>query len=170
MSSGSRCFEDSTTGVRLATIPPASTGSEQMSQIGHWNQNETQHIQAWYFFAETCLGSSSTNERREIHMKAAVLTSPGRVLDRPLRIEELSRPEPGAGQVLLRVLACGVCRTDLHIIEGELAPLQARVIPGHQNRGRDYQRSSPRTFFGSQSGSLLDRRHGRRVLVLQKEP
>ena len=76
-------------------------------------------------------------------MKAAVLTSPGRVLDRPLRIEELSRPEPGAGQVLLRVLACGVCRTDLHIIEGELAPLQARVIPGHQIVGEIIKGAPP---------------------------
>jgi propanol-preferring alcohol dehydrogenase len=65
-------------------------------------------------------------------MKAAVVVSPGKIADRPLRIEDVQRPEPGAGQVLLRVLACGVCRTDLHIVEGELPPLRARLIPGHQ--------------------------------------
>lgn len=65
-------------------------------------------------------------------MKAALLTSPGRVLDRPLRIEEIAKPVPAAGEVLLRVLACGVCRTDLHIVEGELAPLHQALIPGHQ--------------------------------------
>jgi alcohol dehydrogenase, propanol-preferring len=65
-------------------------------------------------------------------MKAALLTSTGSVLNRPLHIEDVARPEPGAGQVLLRVLACGVCRTDLHIVEGELAPLLASLIPGHQ--------------------------------------
>jgi alcohol dehydrogenase, propanol-preferring len=65
-------------------------------------------------------------------MKAAVLTSPSEISDRPLHIQEVPKPEPQAGQVLLRVLACGVCRTDLHIVEGELAPLQARLIPGHQ--------------------------------------
>ena len=65
-------------------------------------------------------------------MKAAVLVSPGKIADRPLRIEDVQQPEPSAGQVLLRVLACGVCRTDLHIVEGELPPLHARVIPGHQ--------------------------------------
>ena len=65
-------------------------------------------------------------------MKAAVLSSPGRIRNRPLRIEEVPRPEPGHGQLLLRVLACGVCRTDLHIIEGELPALQANLIPGHQ--------------------------------------
>lgn len=65
-------------------------------------------------------------------MKAAVLTTPGRVVDRPLRIAEVPKAEAGAGQVLLRVLACGVCRTDLHIVEGELAPRQESLIPGHQ--------------------------------------
>ncbi len=65
-------------------------------------------------------------------MKAAVLTTPGQVADRPLRIAEVPKPEAGAGQVLLRVLACGVCRTDLHIVEGELAPRRQNLIPGHQ--------------------------------------
>ena len=65
-------------------------------------------------------------------MKAAVLDSPGKISDRPLHIREVPRPEPGAGQVLLRVLACGVCRTDLHIVEGELPAKHAGLIPGHQ--------------------------------------
>jgi alcohol dehydrogenase, propanol-preferring len=65
-------------------------------------------------------------------MKAAVLTTPSGVADSPLRIEEVPMPEPQAGQVLLRVRACGVCRTDLHIVEGELAPLHPMIIPGHQ--------------------------------------
>ena len=41
-------------------------------------------------------------------------------------------PQPRSGEILLRVRACGVCRTDLHIVEGELAPLHPRIIPGHQ--------------------------------------
>ena len=65
-------------------------------------------------------------------MKAAVLGSPGNISDRPLHIGEVARPEPGAGQVLLRVLACGICRTDLHIAEGELPVRHPGVIPGHQ--------------------------------------
>ncbi len=65
-------------------------------------------------------------------MKAAVLHSPGKISERPLRIEDVPRPEPGPGQVLLRVLACGVCRTDLHIVEGELPAKQPAIIPGHQ--------------------------------------
>jgi alcohol dehydrogenase, propanol-preferring len=65
-------------------------------------------------------------------VKAAVLTSPKNVSDRPLVISEVPRPEVASGQVLLRVRACGVCRTDLHIVEGELAPQREQVIPGHQ--------------------------------------
>lgn len=49
-----------------------------------------------------------------------------------LRIEETSRPQPGPGEVLLRVRACGVCRTDLHIVDAELPPHRDRVTPGHQ--------------------------------------
>lgn len=85
-------------------------------------------------------------------MKAALLTSPGRVLDRPLRLEEVSRPEPGMGQVLLRVLSCGVCRTDLHIVEGELAPLQASLIPGHQIVGEIVEGATLELPLGTRVG------------------
>jgi propanol-preferring alcohol dehydrogenase len=49
-----------------------------------------------------------------------------------LQIGECDRPQPGAGQVLLRVRACGVCRTDLHIVDGDLPPVRDCIIPGHQ--------------------------------------
>jgi propanol-preferring alcohol dehydrogenase len=65
-------------------------------------------------------------------MKAAVLTSPSRISKSPLKIEDVTQPQLKPGHVLLRVLACGVCRTDLHIVEGELPPLNPRIIPGHQ--------------------------------------
>ena len=65
-------------------------------------------------------------------MQAAVLSWPRRVAQRPLEIRGMAPVKARAGQVLLRVRACGVCRTDLHIVEGEL-PLQRQpVIPGHQ--------------------------------------
>jgi len=51
---------------------------------------------------------------------------------RALRPVDLPRPEAGPGQVLLRVLACAVCRTDLHIVDGELAPHRRPLVPGHQ--------------------------------------
>jgi alcohol dehydrogenase, propanol-preferring len=61
-------------------------------------------------------------------LKAAVLRTPRE----PLRIEDVPKPRPKAGEVLLRVRACGVCRTDLHITQGELPPGKQPLIPGHQ--------------------------------------
>jgi alcohol dehydrogenase, propanol-preferring len=57
------------------------------------------------------------------------------VLDRPgtpLRLAHLPVPEPGAGQILVRVRACGVCRTDLHVVDGELTEPALPIIPGHE--------------------------------------
>ena len=65
-------------------------------------------------------------------MKAAVLTSPCPAERFPLKVEDVPTPEPKPDHVLLRVRACGVCRTDLHIVEGELPPRRPRNIPGHQ--------------------------------------
>jgi len=85
-------------------------------------------------------------------MKAAVLTTPGKVVDRPLHIAELPKAEAGAGQVLLRVLACGVCRTDLHIVEGELAPRRESLIPGHQIVGEVVGGATPELPIGARVG------------------
>lgn len=60
------------------------------------------------------------------------LAAPAPVITAPLRLVELPLPEPGPGEVFLRVRACGVCRTDLHIVEGELPPHRSPVVPGHQ--------------------------------------
>lgn len=65
-------------------------------------------------------------------MKAAVLSTPAPINNSPLRLEDVPVPEPRPGHVLLRVKACGVCRTDLHIVEGELEPRHPRIVPGHQ--------------------------------------
>lgn len=65
-------------------------------------------------------------------MKAAVLNSPAPISQRPLSLEEVPQPKPRPGQVLLRVRACGACRTDLHIVEGELPQRRKELIPGHQ--------------------------------------
>jgi propanol-preferring alcohol dehydrogenase len=54
----------------------------------------------------------------------------------PLRLEELPVPEPGPGQLLVRVRACGVCRTDLHIVEGDLSDACYPITPGHEVVGR----------------------------------
>jgi propanol-preferring alcohol dehydrogenase len=61
-------------------------------------------------------------------MRAMVLERPGE----PLKLIERPVPEPGPGQVLLRVLACAVCRTDLHLVDGELPDMRLPIIPGHE--------------------------------------
>lgn len=65
-------------------------------------------------------------------MRACVLHEQKSITERPLRLEDVERPVPGPGHVLLRVKACGVCRTDLHVVEGDLALRRSPVIPGHQ--------------------------------------
>jgi len=65
-------------------------------------------------------------------MKAAILAAPAPISERPLQIVNVADPRVRSGHVLLRVRACGVCRTDLHIVEGELPSKQLRIIPGHQ--------------------------------------
>ena len=65
-------------------------------------------------------------------MRAWVVTAPGPVTGEPLRLIDRPDPEPGPGQLRLRVTACGVCRTDLHIVEGDLPLRRAAVVPGHE--------------------------------------
>jgi propanol-preferring alcohol dehydrogenase len=65
-------------------------------------------------------------------MQAMVLDRPGE----PLRTADLPRPEPGPGQVLVKVAACGVCRTDLHVVDGELTEPKLPIVPGHEIVGR----------------------------------
>jgi alcohol dehydrogenase, propanol-preferring len=65
-------------------------------------------------------------------MKACFLRTPAKVEKNPLEYGEFPDPSPGPGEVLVRVKVCGVCRTDLHVIEGELPPRKSPVIPGHQ--------------------------------------
>lgn len=69
-------------------------------------------------------------------MKACVLKSPAPVTSRPLDLIELEIPTPGRGEVLVRVHACAICRTDLHVVEGELPVRRTHVIPGHQVVGK----------------------------------
>jgi propanol-preferring alcohol dehydrogenase len=85
-------------------------------------------------------------------MKAAVLTSPEAISKHPLRIEQVPRPQAEGGHVLLRVRACGVCRTDLHIVEGELPSLRKKLIPGHQIVGDIVEGATPELPIGTRVG------------------
>ena len=65
-------------------------------------------------------------------MKACLLRSPAPVERNPLEFADAPDPKPSAGELLVRVTMCGICRTDLHVVEGELSPKKSPVIPGHQ--------------------------------------
>jgi propanol-preferring alcohol dehydrogenase len=61
-------------------------------------------------------------------MNAMILSGP----ERPLKLSEIAKPKPGKGQVLVKVSACGVCRTDLHVVDGDLKHPKLPLVPGHQ--------------------------------------
>jgi propanol-preferring alcohol dehydrogenase len=65
-------------------------------------------------------------------MRAWVIETPGPIDSGPLQSVDLPDPHPGPGQVRIRVGACGVCRTDLHLAEGDLLPHRPRTVPGHE--------------------------------------
>ena len=69
---------------------------------------------------------------RGVVMRAWQVVSPGPIDDCPLELVEVAAPNPGPGELRVRVLVCGVCRTDLHIAEGDLAPHRDRIVPGHE--------------------------------------
>jgi propanol-preferring alcohol dehydrogenase len=85
-------------------------------------------------------------------MKAAIfdprVSAPGSWIS----IEDLPRPQPHPGEVLLKVIACGVCRTDLHIVEGDLPPIRPRIIPGHQIVGEVVESATQNLPIGTRVG------------------
>lgn len=80
-------------------------------------------------------------------MPVWVVDHPGPIDEGPLRRTDRPVPVPGADEILVRVEACGVCRTDLHLAEGDLAPRRPRVVPGHQIVGRVVRSGSATTRF-----------------------
>jgi propanol-preferring alcohol dehydrogenase len=85
-------------------------------------------------------------------MKAAIFDPGKRSAAFYLRIEDVPRPQVAPGYVLLRVLACGVCRTDLHIVEGDLPVLHQPLIPGHQIVGEVIEGASASLPLGTRVG------------------
>jgi propanol-preferring alcohol dehydrogenase len=85
-------------------------------------------------------------------MKAAVFDSRLNTPGNWVSIEDLPRPQPQPGEVLLKVKACGVCRTDLHIVEGDLPPIRPRIIPGHQIVGEVVDGATPDLPLGTRAG------------------
>ncbi len=65
-------------------------------------------------------------------MRAWRVKAPGPIDESPLELVDMPEPEPGPGEIRVRISVCGVCRTDLHVAEGDLAPHKERVVPGHE--------------------------------------
>lgn len=76
-------------------------------------------------------------------MRAWRVREPGPVAGRPLELVEVPVPTPGAGEVLVRVRTCGVCRTDLHVAEGDLPVRRPHVVPGHEVVGEVVAHGGP---------------------------
>lgn len=85
-------------------------------------------------------------------MRAAVFDSRSARPAKWLTLEERPRPQAKPGEVLLKVIACGVCRTDLHIVEGDLKPVQQRIVPGHQIVGEVVEGATPQLPLGARAG------------------
>jgi propanol-preferring alcohol dehydrogenase len=85
-------------------------------------------------------------------VKAAVFTSSRTTPESFLLVKEVPRPQPDAGRLLLRVIACGVCRTDLHIVEGDLPALRPQLIPGHQIVGEVVEGATADLAIGTRVG------------------
>ncbi|MBI3803441.1 MAG: zinc-dependent alcohol dehydrogenase family protein [Nitrospirae bacterium] len=80
-------------------------------------------------------------------MRAMVVEKRAPLEERPLQLVQLPTPEPGPGEVLIRVEVCAICRTDLHVVEGELPPHKNRVVPGHQVVGEIVRPGAEATRF-----------------------
>jgi alcohol dehydrogenase, propanol-preferring len=85
-------------------------------------------------------------------MRAAVFHSGSARPGNGLMIEDVADPRPRPGEILLKVIACGVCRTDLHIVEGDLTAVRPQIIPGHQIVGEVVEGATDELPLGSRAG------------------
>lgn len=82
-------------------------------------------------------------------MKAWALTSQALVGTKPLELKEVAEPTPGPGSLLVEVICCGICRTDLHVVEGDLPLRRIPLVPGHQIVGKVVEAADGSTGFSS---------------------
>src|SRR5579862_5238770 len=75
-----------------------------------------------------CLNHEPSTANYQLKMRAMILEKPGQ----PLRAVDIPKPRPAANEVLVRVRACAVCRTDLHVVDGELPNPKLPLVPGHE--------------------------------------
>ncbi|MFN3330505.1 MAG: alcohol dehydrogenase catalytic domain-containing protein, partial [Pyrinomonadaceae bacterium] len=105
-------------------------------------------------------------------MRALILTNPQPIESKPLQLVETEIPQPAEDEVLIEISACGVCRTDLHICEGELPMKRNKVIPGHQIVGEVIKKGEKvdNIEIGSRVGvAWLNRTCGRCIYCLKEK-
>jgi propanol-preferring alcohol dehydrogenase len=85
-------------------------------------------------------------------MRAALFDKPSTTKGHYLTLNDVPKPSVQPGHLLLKVIACGVCRTDLHIVEGDLPPLRPRLIPGHQIVGEIVDGATAELPLGARVG------------------
>src|SRR3981189_1904552 len=95
-----------------------------------------------------------------------VLHKPAAIESNPLTLGEIDKPEPGAGEILVRVTACGVCRTDLHVSEGDLAPKRRSIAVGFSPSPgsiyRRFRRWITTVICSTKRNYVVSREHPRR--------
>ena len=116
--------------MRLLT--PRVTAERPLTSLGVLWDTSVELCGELLTWLDLTLNSSGRLNEIRANMRAAVLNQPMKISERPLILTEVPKPAITAGEVLLRTRACGVCRTDLHIVEGELKHPRASLIPGHQ--------------------------------------
>ncbi|HXW38305.1 MAG TPA: zinc-binding alcohol dehydrogenase family protein, partial [Acidimicrobiales bacterium] len=97
--------------------------------------------------ATAAVGMAGGRPAVKASMRAWVVARPGPIDEGPLELVERPVPEPGPGQLRVEVRACGVCRTDLHLAEGDLPPRRPGVVPGHEVVGLVDARGDGATRF-----------------------
>ncbi len=86
-------------------------------------------------------------------MKVAIYLKNSKVIGLFLSVRDVTKPKIKDGHVFMRVLACGVCRTDLYIVEGDLPPLLDELIPGHQIVGEIIEGETSEFLKGTRVGA-----------------
>src|ERR1700756_3021053 len=101
-------------------------------------------LPSWITFALVNMTAIIARRNSEVEMRAQLLT----VARRPLVAAELPAPRPGPQQVLIAVRACAVCRTDLHVVDGELVDPKLPLVPGHEIVGTVVEKGEGVDRFG----------------------
>jgi propanol-preferring alcohol dehydrogenase len=124
--------DDALEGLARAVAPPAGDYNRRLGWLSATATFQADGEGDFAGFVPRKNGSMT----RAGSMRAWIVDRPGPVTGGPLKLVSRAVPEPGPRQVRVRVLVCGVCRTDLHLAEGDLAPKRPGVTPGHEVVGR----------------------------------